>query len=127
MFLSGAKTCYRAYSSSKVVEMELMPKAQCESRIGRLTGIEAYTLVNTWQPEAYGINALPGREGWEGFYLLRYTGIVFTFYFIFLFLLIFRAIPRPDLTYASGKYIRPAAFVEDSCKDLKKKVIIYYP
>jgi len=73
LFLTGAKTCYRAYSASKVVEMELMPKRQCVSRIGKLTGIETYTLVNTWQPEAYGINALPGREGWEGFYLLRYA------------------------------------------------------
>jgi hypothetical protein len=35
------------------------------------TGIEPRTCYNTWQPEAYGPNSLPGREGIEGMFILQ--------------------------------------------------------
>jgi len=47
-----------------------MDKTKCLSPVGMATGLEAKTVYNTWQPEPYGINSLPGRQGIEGFFIL---------------------------------------------------------
>lgn len=47
-----------------------MPE-ECVTPVGMHTGLEPYTVYNTWQPEAYGSNSLENRQGIEGMYLLR--------------------------------------------------------
>ena len=38
--------------------------------IGITTGLEAYAVYNTWQPEPTGINSIVERQGIEGMYIL---------------------------------------------------------
>lgn len=71
-FPLGCKTTFRAYSSSRVVEFAKKPKQQCTSVVGTWTGMEPATVICTWEPEASGVNSLPGRPV-EGFYIL--TGL----------------------------------------------------
>lgn len=67
-FPLGAKTLYRAYSSSQVVVFEKKHPEECLSPIGLATGLEPITLFLTWRPD---IKDDPNRPGIEGFYLLR--------------------------------------------------------
>jgi hypothetical protein len=70
-FPFGVKTAYRAYSSSQVVEFDIVPTDAAIHPVGQETGLDPYTLHCTWQPEPYGINSDPSRQGVEGTYLLR--------------------------------------------------------
>lgn len=65
-FPNGVKTRYRAYASSQVVKIVKMPKLQCKTPEGALTGLEAYTVLVRWEP-AMGVD---GRTV-EGTYLLK--------------------------------------------------------
>ena len=40
-FPFGVKTMYKAYASDKVVEIMKMPKEECISDLGRLTGLQS--------------------------------------------------------------------------------------
>ena len=68
MFPYGVKATYKAYSNDMVVEIIKLPKEQCVSQQGRLTGLEPQTVYCKWEP---GVdNDIPGRQGVEGIYLL---------------------------------------------------------
>ena len=70
MFPLGVKTLYKAYSSDKVVQLCKMNPASCHTSIGQLTGLEPITTIcNIWHPSRD--NHLKGREGIEGFYILK--------------------------------------------------------
>lgn len=49
-FPLGVKTTYRAYASDQVVKIRKLPKLQCSSRDGCLTGLEACTVLVRWEP-----------------------------------------------------------------------------
>jgi len=66
-FPLGCKTCFRAYSSDKVVEFTIKPRQQCQSSIGRVLGLEPCTTYCRWYPTEH---CIPGRAV-EGFYLLK--------------------------------------------------------
>ena len=70
-FPFGCKSTYRAYCSNRVIEFVKKPTNQCVAPVGRLTGLEPITTYCTWEPEAIGFNSIPGREGVEGFYILK--------------------------------------------------------
>ena len=67
-FPTGVKTCYKAYSSDRVVVFEKKNKDECLSDIGCATGLEPTTLCCPWHPLPYED---PARPGIEGFYLLK--------------------------------------------------------
>lgn len=70
-FPLGVKTCFKAYSSDKVIEFSKLPKEECLTDIGQHIGLEPKTTFNTWQPEPYGVNSCPTRQGVEGVHLLQ--------------------------------------------------------
>ena len=70
-FPLGVKVVYKAYCSNEVIEFEEKPKEFCTTSIGTYTGLEPYTYVSTWEPEPFGLNSLPGREGVEGYYFIK--------------------------------------------------------
>ena len=72
-FPLGVKTCYRAYSSDRVVEISKRPRQLCQTEIGRLTGLEPVTTYVRWEPNA---SANPDRPGIEGIYLLHKIPVV---------------------------------------------------
>lgn len=72
-FPLGCKTCYRAYSGDRVVEIMKRPKQFCETEIGRLIGLEPVTTYVRWEPNA---QANPGRPGIEGIFLLQTVPVV---------------------------------------------------
>ena len=43
---------------------------QCVTPIGAITGFEVKLVFNTWQPEKFGLNSCPNRQGVEGYFLL---------------------------------------------------------
>lgn len=67
-FPLGCKVMYRAYASSKVVEIIERPKHQCLTNLGQLTGLEAVTAVCKWYPDG---SEPEGRPGVDGMYLLQ--------------------------------------------------------
>lgn len=72
-FPLGCKTCYKAYSLDKVVELVHKPKLQCATPVGQYTGLEAITVFCPWLPSSERISSDsdPSRLGVEGTYLLR--------------------------------------------------------
>lgn len=50
LFPLGVKTCYKPYSSDRVVVFDMLPVGQCLSPIGALTGLEPKTLYMKWRP-----------------------------------------------------------------------------
>jgi len=70
-FPHGAKSVYRPYPCTRILEMFKKPKAQCQSMVGIYTGLEPVETYNTWMPEKDGPNSLEGRQGVEGFYILN--------------------------------------------------------
>ncbi len=65
-FPFGVKTSYRAYASDAVVEFKIEEPSTCATPIGRLTGLEPFTLFSRWYPQP---NPSKGRNC-EGMYLL---------------------------------------------------------
>ena len=72
-FPFGVKTMYKAYASDKVVEIHKIPKTECVTPLGRLTGLEPRTTYSAWYLRE---ETIVNRYGVEGFYLL--TKIPFT-------------------------------------------------
>jgi hypothetical protein len=66
-FPLGVKTLYSAYTSRTVVEFQKLPPERCQSTIGRLIGLEPYTVHNNWFPNETSIES---RQGISGFYIL---------------------------------------------------------
>lgn len=74
-FPLGVKTTYRAYASDQIVKIRKLPKLQCISRDGCLTGLEACTVLVRWEP---AFNPLKGQMV-EGTFLLKtLPGILLT-------------------------------------------------
>ena len=69
MFPLGIKTLCRKYSSDRVVELVKKDPSKCHSSIGRSIGLEPITAFSKWFPDKH--NDLPGRNGIEGFYILK--------------------------------------------------------
>lgn len=67
-FPLGCKTCYRAYSSDKVIEIIKRPRELCSTPIGQLTGLEPVTTYVRWEPNP---EAIESRRGVEGIYILK--------------------------------------------------------
>ena len=65
-FPLGVKTCYRALSNNQVVKITKLPKSQCVSNDGQLTGLEASTILVRWEPAV----DLASNRAVEGTYLL---------------------------------------------------------
>jgi hypothetical protein len=61
---------YRAYVSDQVVEIRKLPKIQCRTPIGQVTGLEPSTTHCRWEPAADTVCA-DKRPGIEGMYLLH--------------------------------------------------------
>ena len=74
LFPLGVKATYRAYSSDTVVQFARKEPEQCVTYLGRLTGMEPYTMKLRLYPskDTYN-NSQTHRErsGIEGFYLLQ--------------------------------------------------------
>jgi len=66
-FPFGVKTMYKTYASDKVVEIKKIPKENCMTDLGHLTGLEPRTTYSTWYPTS---NCIENRIGIEGFYIL---------------------------------------------------------
>ncbi len=49
-FPLGVKTMYRSYASDQVVMLKQVTKSQASTDIGRLTGLEPYTVLVRWEP-----------------------------------------------------------------------------
>ena len=49
-FPFGVKTCYRAWTSDKVIEFSLKCKEECLHEIGQATGLEPRTVYVIWRP-----------------------------------------------------------------------------
>ena len=66
-FPFGVKTMYKTYAADKVVEIFKIPKEDCITDLGQLTGLEPRTTYSRWYPTS---NSIETRIGVEGFYLL---------------------------------------------------------
>ena len=70
LFPFGVKTLYKAFSSDKVVQFLKVNPEDSHTSIGQLTGLEPITVFsNIWHPSRE--NTLQGRQGIEGFYILK--------------------------------------------------------
>ncbi len=49
-FPLGVKTMYRSYASDQVVMLKQVTRSQAVTEIGRLTGLEPYTVLVRWEP-----------------------------------------------------------------------------
>jgi hypothetical protein len=67
-FPLGCRTTYRAYCSDRVVEFVKKCKDLCQSKIGRILGLEPVSVRCKWYPSA---ECDPQRQGIEGFWILQ--------------------------------------------------------
>jgi hypothetical protein len=60
-FPLGVKTMYRSYASDQVIMLKQVNQSQAVSPIGRLTGLEPYTVLVRWEPASDGsASSTPG-------------------------------------------------------------------
>lgn len=66
-FRTGVKVLYRAYSTERTIEFRCLPKNECISPIGQLTGLDPVVVYHKWFPDE---NTFESRQGIKGFNVL---------------------------------------------------------